>query len=190
MSPRGDRTQPGHPPLGDDRPLSAGLCRPISVNRSTIVAVPSRPRLCNLSAGEGSGTVTLLSCWKKCLKYSSSIYGSACPSSGSPMALTDVESIEDGPSQYVPGSHYSGRVPNDQENPEFDGNGPVSVFCKAGDIYLHDPMCWHRGAPHLSDRTRYLFQSQYAARWPTCGSTCTTGFPWTMMPCALRVTGS
>ncbi len=81
------------------------------------------------------------------------------------MALSDIESIEHGPTQYVPGSHYSGRTPNDQENPEFEGNGPVSVFCKAGDIYLQDPMCWHRGAPNTSDRTRYLFQSQYAARW-------------------------
>ena len=81
------------------------------------------------------------------------------------VALSDVESIEHGPTQYVPGSHYSGRTPNDQENPEFDGNGPVSVFCRAGDIYLQDPMCWHRGAPNISGRTRYLFQSQYAARW-------------------------
>ena len=81
------------------------------------------------------------------------------------VALTDIESIEDGPTQYVPGSHYSGRTPNDQENPEFDGNGPVSVFCRAGDVYLQDPMCWHRGAPNTSGRTRYLFQSQYAARW-------------------------
>ena len=81
------------------------------------------------------------------------------------MALSDIESIEHGPTQYVPGSHYSGRTPNDQENPEFEGNGPVSVFCKAGDIYLQDPMCWHRGAPNTSDRMRYLFQSQYAARW-------------------------
>ena len=37
------------------------------------------------------------------------------------MALTDIESIEHGPTQYVPSSHYSGRMPNDQENPEFDG---------------------------------------------------------------------
>ena len=81
------------------------------------------------------------------------------------MALSDIESIEHGPTQYVPGSHYSGRAPNDQENPEFDGNGPASVFCKAGDIYLQDPMCWHRGAPNTSNRTRYLFQSQYAAHW-------------------------
>ena len=81
------------------------------------------------------------------------------------VALTDIESIEHGPTQYVPGSHYSGRTPNDQENPVFDGIGPVSAFSKAGDIYLQDPMCWHRGAPNTSDRTRYLFQSQYAASW-------------------------
>ncbi len=79
--------------------------------------------------------------------------------------LTDVESLEYGPTQYIPGSHYSGRIPPDKETPKFDNNDPVSVFCKAGDIYLHDPMCWHRGAPNTSNRTRYLFQSQYAANW-------------------------
>lgn len=81
------------------------------------------------------------------------------------MALTDIESIEHGPTQYVPGSHYSGRNPNDQDHPEFEGRGPVSVFCKAGDIYLQDPQCRHRGAPNRSDRTRYILQSQYAANW-------------------------
>lgn len=81
------------------------------------------------------------------------------------MALSDIETVEHGPTQYVPGSHYSGRNPNDQEHPEFEGRGPVSVFCKAGDIYLQDPQCWHRGAPNRSDRTRYILQSQYAVRW-------------------------
>ena len=81
------------------------------------------------------------------------------------MALSDIELIEHGPTQYVPGSHYSGRNPNDQEHPAFEGRGPVSIFCKAGDIYLQDPQCWHRGAPNLSDRTRYILQSQYAVRW-------------------------
>ena len=81
------------------------------------------------------------------------------------MALSDIESIEHGPTQYVPGSHYSGRNPNDQDHPEFEGRGPVSIFCKAGDIYLQDPQCWHRGAPNRSGRTRYILQSQYAARW-------------------------
>ena len=81
------------------------------------------------------------------------------------MALSDIETIEQGPTQYVPGSHFSGRDPNSQEHPEFEGQGPVSIFCKAGDIYLQDPQCWHRGAPNTSDRTRYLMQSQYAVQW-------------------------
>lgn len=81
------------------------------------------------------------------------------------IALSDVDALEHGPTQYVPGSHLSGRRPNSLERPSFEGNGPVSVFCKAGDIYLHNPQCWHRGAPNASDRTRYLMQSQYAVDW-------------------------
>lgn len=81
------------------------------------------------------------------------------------IALSDIETIEHGPTQYVPGSHYSGRDPNSQEHPEFEGRGPVSILCKAGDIYLQDSQCWHRGSPNTSDRTRYLMQSQYAVAW-------------------------
>lgn len=79
--------------------------------------------------------------------------------------LTDTDSIEYGPAEYVPESHYSGRNPPKEEPVVFDGNEPVSVFAKAGDVYLHDPMCWHRGAPNASSRTRYLFQTQYAVNW-------------------------
>jgi hypothetical protein len=81
------------------------------------------------------------------------------------IALSDVETIEHGPTQYVPGSHFSGRGPDSQDNPIFEEQRPVSVLCKAGDIYLHDPQCWHRGAPNTSDRRRYLMQSQYAVDW-------------------------
>ena len=81
------------------------------------------------------------------------------------MALSDIERIEHGPTQYVPGSHYSGRNAPDNGTPEFEGRGPQSIYCKAGDIYLHDPQCWHRGAPNDSDRVRYLLQSQYGASW-------------------------
>jgi hypothetical protein len=80
-------------------------------------------------------------------------------------ALSDIDAIEHGPTQYVPGSHYSGRHPNSQEEPVFDGRGPRSVFCKAGDIYLTNHQAWHRGAPNTSDRVRYVMQLQYAARW-------------------------
>lgn len=81
------------------------------------------------------------------------------------MALSDIESEEDGPTQFVPGSQYAGRRPNDPDHPIFDGRGPVSMFCKAGDIYLQNNQCWHRGGPHSSSRMRYVLQSQYAARW-------------------------
>ncbi|MCA1596612.1 MAG: phytanoyl-CoA dioxygenase family protein, partial [Chloroflexi bacterium] len=81
------------------------------------------------------------------------------------IALSDLESDEYGPGQFVPGSHYDGHNPPPGENPQFEGVGPVSVYCKAGDLYLQNHQCWHRGAPNLSDRTRYILQQQYGARW-------------------------
>ena len=81
------------------------------------------------------------------------------------IAWSDIDKIEHGPTQYIPGSHYSGRKPPKNRTPDFEGAGPKSIFCKAGSIYLHDPQCWHRGAPNDSDRVRYLLQSQYGSRW-------------------------
>ncbi len=81
------------------------------------------------------------------------------------VALTDIDSAEYGPTQYVPGSHYSGRHPAKADPPAFEGRGPVSILCKAGDIYLHNSQCWHRGTPNGSDRIRYLLQQQYGPRW-------------------------
>lgn len=81
------------------------------------------------------------------------------------IALSDIDAIEHGPTQFVPGSHYSGRNPPPGDRPEFEGRGPKPVLCKAGDVYLFNHQCWHRGAPNLSDRTRYLMQIQYAQRW-------------------------
>jgi hypothetical protein len=81
------------------------------------------------------------------------------------VALSDIDTLENGPTQYVPGSHYSGRNPPAGENPRFEGRGAVDVYCKAGDIYLTNHKCWHRGAPNVSQRTRYILQAQYAARW-------------------------
>ena len=79
------------------------------------------------------------------------------------VALSDIDTIEHGPTQFVPRSHYSGRLP--PEILEFEGQGPKAVFCKAGDIYLTNHQTWHRGAPNLSERVRYIMQIQYAKRW-------------------------
>jgi len=81
------------------------------------------------------------------------------------VALSDIDGIEHGPTQFVPGSHYSGRQPNSQENPQFEEHDAQSVLCKAGDAYLTNHQCWHRGAPNLSNRTRYIMQLQYAQKW-------------------------
>ena len=66
----------------------------------------------------------------------------------------DITRLEHGPTQYVPGSHYSGRPPASQEDPVFEGQGPKTVFCHAGDIYFTNHQTWHRGAPNTSNRTR------------------------------------
>ena len=81
------------------------------------------------------------------------------------VALSDIDSAENGPTQYVPGSHYSGRRPPTQENLTFEGQGPVDVLCKAGDIYFTNHQTWHRGAPNSSQSTRYVMQLQFAQRW-------------------------
>lgn len=79
--------------------------------------------------------------------------------------LTSLESEEYGPTQYVPRSHYSGRQAPDAKNPTFEGQGPVSILCKPGDIYLQHSQVWHRGAPNKSNRTRYLLQQAYSRRF-------------------------
>ena len=81
------------------------------------------------------------------------------------IALSDIDTMDCGPTQYVPGSHYSGRRAPETATPEFEGRGPVSILCKAGDIYLHNPQCWHHGTPNRSGYHRYLLQQQYGAKW-------------------------
>ncbi len=81
------------------------------------------------------------------------------------VALSDIDSLENGPTQFAPGSHYSGRRPPTQENPTFEGRETISLLCKAGDIYLFNHQTWHRGAPNISERTRYVMQLQYAVQW-------------------------
>ena len=80
------------------------------------------------------------------------------------MMLTDVPTVEYGPTQVVGRSHYAGRGPNDQKNPSFEGQEPVSIFCKAGDLYLQHSQIWHRGAPNTSERRRCLYQFAYGDR--------------------------
>ncbi len=79
--------------------------------------------------------------------------------------LTDVESIEYGPTQVVPSSHYSGKRPAIQDHPEFRGKKPVSMLVKRRDAYMFNNQIWHRGAPNASDRTRFLCGATYSKRF-------------------------
>lgn len=75
--------------------------------------------------------------------------------------LSDITTLDDGPTEIVVGSHFSGRL-SPKENPVFEGREAEPVLCQAGDIYLFNHQIWHRGRPNTGQRTRYLMQLQYA----------------------------
>jgi hypothetical protein len=77
--------------------------------------------------------------------------------------LSDVLEESHGPTQLVPGSHLSGRQP--AADLMHAGRGPISIFGRAGDVYLHHNQTWHRGAPNTSSRTRYVMSTAYGRRW-------------------------
>jgi ectoine hydroxylase-related dioxygenase (phytanoyl-CoA dioxygenase family) len=83
------------------------------------------------------------------------------------IALSDIGAPENGPTQYVPSSHYSGRRAPRGERPEFRGNGPVAALVRRGGAYMHNSQCWHRATMNTSGSTRYLLQNVYGAGFVT-----------------------
>jgi ectoine hydroxylase-related dioxygenase (phytanoyl-CoA dioxygenase family) len=84
--------------------------------------------------------------------------------------LCDVDE-ELGPTQFVPGSHRSGRGPEPEDrnadgDPIYEGRGPVSAVGPAGTAVLWHDQTWHRGAPNRSeDRVRWVQQAPYGRRF-------------------------
>ncbi|MBM3264091.1 MAG: phytanoyl-CoA dioxygenase family protein [candidate division Zixibacteria bacterium] len=70
-----------------------------------------------------------------------------------------------GPTQFVPGSHQSGRRPEGET--EWHGAKPQSILCRAGDVVIFRSEVWHRGTANTSRQTRYLLQVHYANRMIT-----------------------
>lgn len=75
----------------------------------------------------------------------------------------------DGPTQVVPRSHRSGRVPDYDcvDDPDFgyDGNRPELVPANAGDVLLFASDLWHRGTPAAAGgRGRLFLQCHYGRR--------------------------
>src|SRR5262245_30835096 len=77
--------------------------------------------------------------------------------------LVDVDEAR-GPTQFVPGSHRSGRKPD----PElvYEGRGIHSAIAKAGDCTLQNGQAWHRGATNTTtDRARVVQQVSFGRRF-------------------------
>lgn len=78
--------------------------------------------------------------------------------------LTDVPTVEHGPTQAIPGSHLFGSSPP----PVMEGtkweDKIVSCLGPAGSVMMFNNQVWHRGAPNLSDRVRYMTQVSYGRR--------------------------
>ena len=78
--------------------------------------------------------------------------------------LTDVDTVEHGPTQTVPRSHLFGAgPPNPVEGSAWEDR-VVSNVGPAGSVIMFNNQVWHRGAPNQSERTRYITQISYARR--------------------------
>jgi hypothetical protein len=78
--------------------------------------------------------------------------------------LTDVESIDFGPTQAIPGSHLFGAAPPGEMAGTKWESSIVSCLGRAGTVVMFNNQVWHRGAPNRSDRVRYMTQVSYARR--------------------------
>ena len=74
-------------------------------------------------------------------------------------------SMELGPTNFVPGSHRSGRSPDGDTS--WQGAVEQSILCQSGDAVVFRSEVWHRGTANTSDQVRYLLQVHYARRMIT-----------------------
>lgn len=84
--------------------------------------------------------------------------------------LNDVDE-ELGPTQFVPGSHRAGRVPEKSDNdangdPTYNGRSAFNAVGKAGTCVLWNDQTWHRGGINRSNgRVRLAIQTPFGRRW-------------------------
>lgn len=76
-----------------------------------------------------------------------------------------------GPTQFIPGSHRSGRSPQPEDmgpdgSPVYEGRGVFSAIGAAGTAVMWHDQVWHRGGPNKSeDRLRWVQQAPYGRRF-------------------------
>ena len=78
--------------------------------------------------------------------------------------LSRADALKFGVTEVVPDSHYSGRKPDSQEMPSFNGRKPVSLIANPGDLCMFNNQVWHRGSPNKSDQIRYVGSVVYSQR--------------------------
>jgi hypothetical protein len=77
--------------------------------------------------------------------------------------LTDVYSVDNGPTQFIKGSHLFGlHCTNERADQHQDKL--VSALGPAGTCVIINNQTWHRGSPNTSDKDRYITQVSYAKR--------------------------
>lgn len=77
--------------------------------------------------------------------------------------LTDVPSVDYGPTEFIKGSHLFGMSCNN-ERAEKHLDKVVSAIGNAGTCVIFNNQTWHRGGPNKSDQNRYCTQVTYAKR--------------------------
>jgi ectoine hydroxylase-related dioxygenase (phytanoyl-CoA dioxygenase family) len=78
--------------------------------------------------------------------------------------LTDVPTVEHGPTQFIPGSHlYGASPPGDMTGTKWESK-IESCLGPAGSVVMFNNQVWHRGGPNLSDRPRMMTQVSYGRR--------------------------
>jgi len=75
-----------------------------------------------------------------------------------------------GPTEFVPGSHRSGRGPEADDmdasgNPTYEGQSVVTTPGKAGTAILWHDQTWHRGPNRSDGRLRWVQQAPYGKRY-------------------------
>ncbi len=78
--------------------------------------------------------------------------------------LTDVTETKHGPTEVVRGSHLIGRTPPQELEKSQWADRIVSCLGPAGSVVMFNNQVWHRGAPNLSEHTRYITQVTYGRR--------------------------
>ena len=78
--------------------------------------------------------------------------------------LTDVLTIENGPTQYIPGSHLFG-IPCTDDNAKKHEDKAIAGLGAAGTCVIVNNQVWHKGSKNTSKVNRYVTQISYAKRF-------------------------